>query len=126
MLPFCVKAEGFPKITVATILLIESERTRGSTFASALEKKGFKVIRSCTLHNAKVCIRSLSPDVVILNAASMRTSGARMCQALSVELNGTPLILVSPEGSHPSTNGLATAKLNYPLTERKASRKLTL
>ena len=125
MLPFRVKAEGFPKITMATILLIESERTNGSSFAAALEKKGFKVVRSCTIHNAKICIRNLSPDIVILDAASMRTSGTRMCHTLSVALNGTPLILVSPEGSHPSTNGHATTKLNYPLTERKLINRVT-
>jgi DNA-binding response OmpR family regulator len=125
MLPFRVKAEGFSKIAMATILLIESERTNGSSFAIALEKKGFKVVRSCTLHNAKICIRNLSPDLVILDAASMRTSGARMCHTLSEALNGTPLILVSPEGSHPSTNSHATTKLNYPLTERKLINRVT-
>ncbi len=109
---------------VAKILLIESQRVNAPSYAPILEKKGFEVIRACTMHTALKILRENKPDAVILDAASMRTSGARMSRTLRAKLKGEPLLLITPEGSLPSMNGAASLVLEKPITPRKLTNRL--
>jgi len=100
----------------ANILLIESDRANAPSFAPALEKKGYDLIIK---HNVDAAINSVvkkSPDLIVLDAASMRTPGTRMCQKVRGVLNGVPIILVTPEGSDPNLNSGASLALAQPLT----------
>ncbi len=116
--------KDIPKVTVAKVLLIESKRANASSFTHALEKKGIELIRKFKLDDAIACVRDLKPDVVVLDAASMRTSGARMCRALQAKLDGIPLILISPQGNRPITNGASHAVLTHPITARKLTNRV--
>lgn len=109
---------------MAKILLIESQRLNAPSYAPVLEKKGFEVIRACTMHTALKILRENKPDAVILDAASMRTSGVRMSRTLRAKLKGEPLLLITPEGSFPSTNGAASLVLSKPFTPRKLTNRL--
>lgn len=105
----------------AKILLVESERASAPSFASALEKKGYAVLRVHRVRDALRAAERERPDVVVLDAASMMTSGARMYHTLRSRLNGAPVILVSPEGSRPAVNGTV---LVHPLTHRKLTNRI--
>lgn len=106
-------------MTTGDILLIESGRPSAPSFLSALEKKGFSVSVD---HSVGQAIQSASkhrPDLVILDAASMRTSGSRMCRTARENLDGVPIILISPEESNPGPNTGSSVTLVHPFTARK-------
>ena len=101
------------------ILLIESERASAPSYAPALEKKGYAVT---TRHQVEASLTKLAespPDLLILDAASMKTSGTRMSRAARGALNGVPIVLVAPQGSRPDPGNGATLTLVQPFTPRK-------
>jgi DNA-binding response OmpR family regulator len=106
-------------MAIATVLLIESGRTSVPSFAPALEKKGYSVNIHHKLEPAIKSAKKEPPDIVVLDAASMRTSGTRMSRAVRSRLDGLPIILVSPEGSHPDPGNGASMTLVHPFTPRK-------
>ncbi len=109
----------------AEILLIESSRASAPSFAPALEKKGYGLEVRHSVDEALSLTAKHTPDLIILDAASMRTSGARMCRKLSASLNGVPIILVAPEGNRPSVSTGASLALVHPFTPRKLINRVT-
>lgn len=106
-------------MAIANILLIESGRPSAPSFAPALEKKGFDVT---VHHNVSAGIKAAtkeSPDVLILDAASMRTSGSRMSRSARATLDGIPIILISPDGTQPDPANGSSVTLVQPFTPRK-------
>lgn len=106
-------------MSIANILLIESNRASVPSFASALEKKGYSVDIYHKIEPAIKAAEADPPDVVILDAASMRTSGTRMCRTIRTKIDGLPIILVSPENSQPDPGNGASITLVHPFTPRK-------
>jgi DNA-binding response OmpR family regulator len=103
----------------AKVLLLESERTNAPSFAPALEKRGYQVTIE---HSAQSAIKRQSvfgPDVVVLDAASLKTSGARICRQLRASMNGTPILLVADKKNPPDSNCGASVVLTTPFTPRK-------
>jgi len=111
-------------MTIANVLLIESGRTSVPSFAPALEKKGYSVTIHHKLDRALNAAAKKSPDIVVLDAASMRTSGTRMCRTVRSQLNGLPIILVSPAGSRPDPGNGASMTLIHPFTPRKLLNRI--
>lgn len=103
----------------ANIMLIESSRASAPSFISVLEKKGFDVSVYHKLDRALVASEKETPELVVLDAASMRTSGTRLCRRARAKLNGIPIILVSPEGARPDPGSGASLTLVHPFTARK-------
>jgi DNA-binding response OmpR family regulator len=103
----------------AKILLMESERTNAPSFAPALEKRGYAVTIEHRIQATLKRVASLEPDVVILDAASLKVSGARLCRQLRASMNGTPILLVADKKNIPDPNCGASATLTMPFTPRK-------
>jgi DNA-binding response OmpR family regulator len=101
------------------ILLIESGRANAPSFAPALEKKGFSVSIHHTLPEALKSANKTQPDMVILDAASMKTSGTRMCRQARAKLDGIPIILISPQDTRPDHGSGASLMMVQPFTARK-------
>jgi DNA-binding response OmpR family regulator len=106
-------------MTMAKILLIESGRASAPSYAPALEKKGYEVSIFHKVEDALSTHKQVNPDVVVLDAASMQTTGTRLCRATRAGLNGVPIILVAPEGTRPDTSCGASLTLARPFTARK-------
>jgi DNA-binding response OmpR family regulator len=103
----------------ANVLLLESERMNAPSFQPALEKRGYTVT---VQHSAAAAIKSVHsqhPDVVVLDAASLKTSGARICRQLRANVNGTPILLVADKKNPPDANCGASIVLITPFTPRK-------
>jgi len=79
----------------AKILCLEGKHTSSPNFASALRKKGYLVEAVSTGKAALKSLDSITPEVVVVNAASMRTSGLRICQSLRESADSLPIILIS-------------------------------
>lgn len=103
----------------AKVLLLESERMTSPSFHPALEKRGYTVQIE---HSAATALKRsgpFAPDVVVLDAASLKTSGARICRQLRASLNGTPILLVADKKNPPDANCGASVVLTTPFTPRK-------
>jgi DNA-binding response OmpR family regulator len=103
----------------AKILLLESDRANAPSYAAALEKRGYAVTTERTAQAALKRSQGLSPDVVVLNAASLKTSGARICRQIKASVNGTPIVVVADKKNVPDANCGAAVTLVVPFTPRK-------
>ncbi len=70
-------------------------------------------------------LEELDPDLVVLNAASMRTSGRRICQSLRQQMNGLPILVISTRENSLSGETCANAVLKLPFTVRKLVNRIT-
>ena len=101
------------------ILLIESSRADRPSYMAGLSNKGYEVRTAPNGSSALELIDDVSPDIVVIDAASMRTSGKRICAAIRQKLNHTPIILIMPE-EHRETNDIcADEVLVLPFTTQK-------
>jgi DNA-binding response OmpR family regulator len=112
-------------MTATLILLIESDRANAPSFAPALEKKGYEVITRHQVTTALTAAAEHKPDLVILDAASMKTSGTRLSRTARARLDGVPIVLVAPQGSRPDPGSGASLTLVQPLTPRKLLNRVT-
>ncbi|HSB90268.1 MAG TPA: response regulator transcription factor [Anaerolineales bacterium] len=106
-------------MAMAKILLIESGRASAPSYAPTLEKKGYRVSVHHKLDSALTSAQREAPDLIVLDAASMQASGARLSRSLRAGLNGVPILLVSPRGASPGHSTGANAILVQPFTARK-------
>ncbi|MCC6188944.1 MAG: response regulator transcription factor [Anaerolineales bacterium] len=106
-------------MATAKVLLLESERANTPSFAAALEKRGYAVTVERTAQAALRRSQSLSPDIIVLNAASLKTSGARICRQFKASRNGTPVVVIADKKNVPDANCGAAATLVVPFTPRK-------
>ncbi|MGA2111224.1 MAG: response regulator transcription factor [Anaerolineales bacterium] len=104
---------------LAKILLIESERTTIPSQGSALLKKGFALMVENSPHKAIERARATAPDVVVLDAVSLRTSGVRLSRTLHSKLNGCPIVLITRAQLDSSAEAGASVVLVPPFTPRK-------
>jgi DNA-binding response OmpR family regulator len=109
----------------AKILWIEGKRSDNPSFIQALGKKGHVVETVASGQAALAYISEKSPDLVVINAASMRTSGSRICQDIRERMNGLPIVLIANPG-HPPTSRDACAHvvLNKPFTAQKLVNRI--
>ncbi len=107
----------------ANVLIVESVRTNAPSFTPALQKRGYDV---WVTHSGREAIRVAAdapPDVIVLDAASMRTSGNRICAQLRKHFAETPIIHIKdfPEnGAHADASEL----LYMPFTPRKLINRI--
>jgi DNA-binding response OmpR family regulator len=109
----------------AKILWIEGKRADSPSFIPDLQKKGYEFE---TVPSGKAALASLDefdPDLVILNAASMGTSGKRICKTLRENTDGLPVLLISSPDYPTSRDAVADMILELPFTWRKLSNRIT-
>jgi DNA-binding response OmpR family regulator len=111
-------------MTSANLLLIESGRATVPSFASALKKKGYSLSIHHKIDQALKAAQKDAPDLVVLDAASMKTSGTRMCRKTRAQLDGVPIILISPEGARPDRTNGASLTMVHPFTPRKLLNRI--
>jgi DNA-binding response OmpR family regulator len=107
----------------AKILCLEGKHSSSPTFVSALRKKGYLVEAVSTGKAALQSLKSVIPNVIVVNAASMRTSGVRICQSLRDQLENIPIILISENGAAPD-DAPVNLVLELPFTIRKLENRI--
>jgi DNA-binding response OmpR family regulator len=105
------------------ILCLEGKHSSSPTFVSALRKKGYLVEAVSTGKTALASLDSIIPDVVVVNAASMRTSGVRICQSLRDHIESLPIILISENSGAPA-GAPVNLILELPFTIRKLENRI--
>lgn len=103
----------------AKVLLLENDRLDESAYKLALEKRGYTVAVETRAAEALLMSAQFNPAIVVLDAVSFKTSGARLCRQLRAALNNVPILLVLDKKTEPDLNCGATAILHLPFTPRK-------
>jgi DNA-binding response OmpR family regulator len=108
----------------ARILWIEGKRADGPSFIPGLRKKGFLVDTVPTGKAALARIMEAPTDLVVVDAASMRTSGKRICQDIRAEKNGLPVLLIANPDRPGTQEDCANTVLKQPFTIRKLINRI--
>ena len=103
----------------AVILLVEGKRAGQNTAVPALEKVGHTVKLCHTGTDAIKALKQFEPHLIIFNAASMRTSGARTCRRLKKKNEELPIIHIRAAGDRKDLEAEADVYLELPFTPRK-------
>jgi DNA-binding response OmpR family regulator len=104
------------------VLLIESARSSGVSFATSLKRK-YQVQIAHSGKQGMALALDKQPDVIVLDAASLRTSGDRICARLRANLDETPIIHIRPADSSPGVS-IADVMLVPPFTARKLINRI--
>lgn len=107
------------------ILWVEGRWTGNPGFVLQLREKGFFIDTVATGKKALELADNSSYDLVIVNAASMRTSGARICKTLRDNYQKLPIILIC-ESDRVATgmNDIINRLLVLPFTTRKLVNRI--
>ena len=106
-------------MTGANLLLIETHRKTAPTFSTDLEKGGHTVCVENKLANAINRIPHFHPEIIILDSASMRTTGKRACRRVRRACESCRIIHLVENHVTPDTNWGADITLVHPFTVRK-------
>jgi DNA-binding response OmpR family regulator len=113
-------------MTNTDILWIEGKRAGSPPFISELREKGYQIE---TVPTGKAARRSLGrrvPNAVVVNAASLGTSGTRICKSLRSKVEDLPIILIiSPKHAPARHDVEANVLLILPFTIRKLVNRIT-
>lgn len=106
------------------LLLIEGKHADHPAFTPALRKKGYGVD---VVSSGKKALSRLDQEptvsAVVVNAASLRTSGRRICQALRDKQGNLPIILIlDPDAAAEQTS--ANVTLLLPFTAQKLVNRI--
>ena len=101
------------------ILLIEREHGRFPSYAPTLRQRGFSVQIESNIGKAVTRLRQQDADLIILDAASMKTSGIRMRKRLLAASNGTPFVRIINGEARPHDGENGDVVLVHPFTSRK-------
>ena len=110
-------------MTDATILIIEGRHADIPSFAPDLQKKGFDVFIAISGSDALARLNKVSPHLVVVNAASLRSSGVRICKSLRDKKEKLPIILIL-EPKRLVAKDSADVILNLPFTVQKLSNRI--
>lgn len=108
----------------ATLLLIEGKHAEHPAFAAALRKRGFVVELVSSGSEALARLKGgFSPELIVVNAATLRTSGKRICQSLHESAAGLPILLILHEDRE-LEKIKADAILSLPFTAQKLVNRI--
>ena len=106
------------------ILIIEGGRGNYSSFGEELSEKGYQVTQAPSGSAGLEVLDSIKPHAVIVDAASLRTSGVRICQSFRVADESVPIILIIEDGRPQPNNVDANLVLKLPFTVQKLINRL--
>ena len=106
-------------MTGVRILLIEARKVNPSSYSVDLLKSNHIVQTENNTSKAVDTIRKFAPDIVILDAASMRTSGTRLSFRLHQSCKKCKIILLARENTQLAHKPYIDIGLVKPFTSRK-------
>jgi DNA-binding response OmpR family regulator len=106
------------------ILWAGKKRADIPSFIPDLENKGYKVTFVSTGKDALLKLNKLKPDVLVIDGASMRTTGSRICKSIQAQYPSVPLILINSPDNLPNNEIVADVQLIHPFTIRKLENRI--
>jgi DNA-binding response OmpR family regulator len=109
----------------ASILWVEGTRTDNLSFVPSLRKKEYLVEIVPTGSAALTRLVEIDPDLVVVNAASLRSSGKRICNEIRQQSAKLPIVLIVSTEHPASGTTAANVVLELPFTSRKLLNRIT-
>jgi DNA-binding response OmpR family regulator len=107
----------------ATLLVIEGRHAEIPSFANDLQKKGFDVVPFQNGSQAVAKLKQCNPGLVVINAASLRSTGIRTCLSVRKWDSKVPIILIL-EKEKAVDKQLADTVLAMPFTVQKLVNRI--
>ncbi len=108
----------------ARILWIEGKRADSPSFVNDLRKKDFFVVTVPTGSEALERVTDLDPDLVVINAASLRSNGKHICRSMRDKLVNIPIVLIVSAAETELKDTCANVILTLPFTIRKLLNRI--
>jgi DNA-binding response OmpR family regulator len=105
------------------LLVIEGKHADVPAFANELQKKGYQVHTVNSGNGAVSRLDKINPSIVVVNAASLRSTGLRICQSIREKNAKYPIILVLAKEAKVSKD-LADSVLVLPFTAQKLANRI--
>ena len=105
--------------TAMAVLIIEGRRGDHPSFSEELNDKGYQVTQAPSGSAGLEILDDVDPSVVIVDAASLRTSGVRICQSFRKTDNDLPIILIVDQDTTLPDVVDANLVLRLPFTVQK-------
>lgn len=102
-----------------SILLIEGKHADHPSFSAGLVKKGYIVESAPNGAAAITLLENSNPDIAIIDASSMRSTGKRICQSLQEKKPRLPIILIVNQDADVNDKSCAKTVLALPFTIQK-------
>jgi DNA-binding response OmpR family regulator len=106
------------------ILWIEGKRADNPAFIPILRKKDFLVETVPTGAAALSHFSDFNPDLVVVNASSLRTNGKRICCDLRQKHSDIPILLILNPEQSAGDDVCANTVLVLPFTQRKLVNRI--
>lgn len=114
-------------VSTAEVLLIEGKRaSKRASFATALSRR-YTITIAHTGKEALEALEKSLPDIIVLNAATTRTSGHRICVAIQQFSADIPVIHIQKQAQKQAnlrSKSPADILLNMPFTPRKLFNRI--
>ena len=110
---------------MSLILWVEGQKGEGQPFIAALRKKGYQVEVVSTGAEAANRIGLQHPDLVVINSASLRSSGKRICSNLRKKSTRLPIMVIVTDDLSTANDEHATVTIRLPFTPRKLLNWIT-
>lgn len=109
----------------ARILWIEGKRADSPLFVPGLVKKDFSVETVSTGAEALARLVEYDPDMVVINAASLRSNGKRICKSIHEKMETLPIVIINNAEQDGIDTSFAKVVLTLPFTTRKLINRIT-
>ncbi len=106
-----------------TLLVIEGRHAEIPSFANDLQKKGFDVVLFQNGSQAAAKLKQCNPGLVVINAASLRSTGIRICLSVRKWDSKVPIILILEKEKNIDKE-LAESVLALPFTVQKLVNRI--
>ena len=94
------------------------------SFVEGLRKKGFEVTSATNGANALAQMKEVNPEVVVVDASTLRTNGKRICQSLRKEDPKLAIILIVDSTQPCPQQVEANEILTLPFTAQKLANRI--
>jgi DNA-binding response OmpR family regulator len=108
----------------AKILWVEGKRADSPSFVPDLRKKGFIIEVVPTGSAAQACLAEAGAELVVINAASLRSSGERICQVIRSGWIKLPILVIANPDRPMPKDACADVVLKLPFTIRKLVNRI--
>jgi len=110
-------------MSISSLLVVEGRYADIPSFATELQKKGFEVHAVTSGSVAVSRLEKISPTIVVVNAASLRSTGLRICQSVREKNSKYPIVLILAKEARVDKD-IADAVLILPFTAQKLVNRI--
>jgi len=110
--------------TGLAVLMVEGRRGSHASFAEELDGRDYVISCASSGREGLARLEEINPKVVVIDAASLRTSGVRICQSFRKVDNTLPIILIVDKAIRLPDVVDANLVLRLPFTSQKLSNRL--